>query len=79
MTRLVDEIARGMSLAALSLPMDIAVTTPSKQFAIPAIERRCTQCGEKLVAQLKPVALPLPRTSVELCTDCGVHDLPHTD
>jgi len=59
--------------------MDIAVTTPRKQFAIPAIERRCTQCGEKMAAQLLTVALPQPRTAVELCSDCSVHDLPHTD
>jgi len=66
--------------------METAVTTSTRTLAIPAIEQRCAQCGEKLGSQRLAVALPTPRTSVEpgaqgtqLCTDCGVHDLPHTD
>ena len=33
------------------------------------------ECGEKLPTQ----ALPARRTEVNICSDCGVYDLPHTD
>lgn len=37
------------------------------------------QCGEKLVTHPSSEALPAPRTDVQICSDCSVHDLPHTD
>jgi hypothetical protein len=40
-----------------------------------APDARCTQCGEKLATQ----ALPARRTEVQICIDCSVYDLPHTD
>jgi len=56
------------------------VTAPSASNSrIPSILPHCTQCGEKLVARQEGTALPIPRTGTQLCGDCDVYDLPHTD
>jgi hypothetical protein len=65
-----------------------SIVAHMERFANPApktrpffsIERRCVQCGEKLATHPQAmVALPSARTPVQLCSDCSVHDLPHTD
>lgn len=59
--------------------MQPVVTSPEKTPSLYLLERRCSQCGENLATHLRLVAPPAARTQVELCNDCSVHDLPHTD
>jgi len=59
--------------------MQPVVTPPNKTPSPYLLERRCPQCGENLATQSHRGAPPAARTRVELCNDCSVHDLPHTD
>ena len=60
--------------------MEPALETKQSNVTYQVLERRCTQCGEKLATHHDSArVLPNARTRLELCSDCGVHDLPHTD
>jgi hypothetical protein len=55
------------------------VTTKPKPPVQHAPDGRCMQCGEKLPTHPSSEVPPPARTDLEICNDCSVHDLPHTD